>query len=298
MSQGIDVSEWQGDIDWPTIAADGIDFAIIRAGYGLEHPDPYFAANWANAASARIDRGAYLWFRSSQNPIDQAAYLAAATGPLGPEDLAPWVDFERQPGEGDTTIDGRNPREALGRLGVCLDELEHRTGRVPTIYTGPYFWRSIPGSNDPHWARYPLAIAHYGVATPDIPRPWAEAAYWQHSSAGQLPGIGGLVDLDLSLTPLITSPPGDPKEHPYMALNAPIVATITNPAGPGYWQIGADGGVFNYGGAPFIDPSIIGKPSAPITSAAVTPTGLGFYMSAADGGLYALGDAVFAGHAG
>lgn len=301
MSQGIDVSEWQGRVDWPAVALAGVDFAVVRAAYGLHHPDLTFADNWAAVANVHLLRGGYMWFKASQNPIDQADYFAAAMGPLGPDDLAPWADFEREPGESDSTIDGRPPREALGRLAVFLDELEHRTGHIPTIYTGPAFWRSIPGSNDPHWARYPLAIAHYTNAVrPDVPLPWGDFTYWQHSSAGNVPGIPGNVDLDISLVNLLTSRPGTPKEHPYMGLNAPVVTVVASPTGGGYWEVAADGGVFAFGDATPIDNGglVEKKLVAPITGAAATRSGEGLWLCAGDGGIFALGDAVFKGHAG
>lgn len=289
-THGIDVSEWQGRIDWPTVRADGIDFAVIRAGYGLAHPDPMFAANWKAAGAAGVQRAAYLWLRASQPARAQAAYLAGAMGPLDAADADPWCDFE--------TADKMPAAVALGALADFCDELEQRTGRVPVIYTGPSFWRSL-GTRTGAFGRYPLAIAEYGVAAPHVPAPWSTWTYWQHTSAGNVPGIPGRVDLDLSTVGAVTAAPANPEEHPHKMLNAPVVAVVINPAGPGYWQVGADGGVFAWGGAPGIDnqglPGM--KLNAPIVDAAATPTGHGLYLTAADGGIFALGDAAFAGSA-
>lgn len=287
-AHGIDVSEWQGPIDWPRVAGAGIGFAAIRCGDGLRHPDPRFAENWAGAGHAGVARAAYLFCRCGQPAREQAALLAASND--GGE-LAAWADLEGESARGVALS------EVLGWLGDFLDELERRDGRVPTLYTGPAFWRSIQPYSDPRWARYPLAIAHYTKrAAPDVPPPWTTYAFWQHTSSGRVPGIGGPVDLDISLVGAISQAPAPAQEHPFMHLNAPVVEVVINPAGPGYWQIAADGGVFTFGGVPAFDNDLPAKKlNAPIVSAAATPTGQGLYLSAADGGIFTLGDAAFAG---
>ena len=63
---GIDVSKHQGEIDWPKVAASGVRFAILRAGYGntATQADPYFAANYTGAKAAGLKVGAY-WYSLS-----------------------------------------------------------------------------------------------------------------------------------------------------------------------------------------------------------------------------------------
>lgn len=283
--QGIDISEWQGHVDDQAVHNAGVDFEVIRCAFGLGHPDPFFSENWAGAKAAGIARAAYLWYRDSQDPLSQAAFLASSAA--GSE-LPPWVDAER--------IETSSARFLVG-LAQLLGELERRDGRVPVLYTGPAFWISL-GKPDPAWARYPLAVAHYTTAAgPTVPAPWPAWTYWQHTSAGRVPGIGGLVDLDVSVTPLWTAAPAQPKEHPYMHLNASVVAIVVNPAGAGYWEIAGDGGVFAFGGA-------LGFPNnplpsqhlnAPIVDAKATPTGQGLLLVGADGGVFTLGDAAYAG---
>lgn len=59
--KGIDVSEWQGTIDWRKVAKDGVQFAVIHAGYGreLSQKDKYFERNYAGARAAGIKVGAF-----------------------------------------------------------------------------------------------------------------------------------------------------------------------------------------------------------------------------------------------
>ena len=72
---GIDVSYYQGNIDWAAVAGAGVEFAIIRVSDGIGFHDPKFAQNWAGAKANGIIRGAYQFFRSDDDPIAQADLL-------------------------------------------------------------------------------------------------------------------------------------------------------------------------------------------------------------------------------
>jgi hypothetical protein len=82
-----------------------------------------------------------------------------------------------------------------------------------------------------------------------------------------------------------------------LQLDAPIVAAASSKTG-GYWLVGGDGGIFDYGGAPFLG-SMGGQPlNAPVVGMAATPTGQGYWLVAADGGIFDYGDAPFLGSTG
>jgi hypothetical protein len=94
--------------------------------------------------------------------------------------------------------------------------------------------------------------------------------------------------------PTFTAPPQPVKEFPVDQVNAAPVAIVPCATG-GYWVVCSDGGVFSYGGAPFLG-SLGGQAlSAPIVTAESTPTGLGLYLLGRDGGVFAFGDAAYAG---
>src|SRR6188508_74828 len=65
-TKGIDVSKWQGTINWPAVKQGGVQFAFIRLSDGANYKDPKFATNWAGAKSAGIIRGVYQFFRPTQ----------------------------------------------------------------------------------------------------------------------------------------------------------------------------------------------------------------------------------------
>src|SRR5688572_25104565 len=86
---GIDVSYWQGTIDWPSVAAAGIDFAYIRVTHGLTVIDTQFDRNWAGARDNGIIRGAYQYLEPSEDAAEQAQLMLDLMGPLEPGDLPP-----------------------------------------------------------------------------------------------------------------------------------------------------------------------------------------------------------------
>jgi GH25 family lysozyme M1 (1,4-beta-N-acetylmuramidase) len=182
---GIDVSVFQGTVDWSAVRGDGVDFAFIRVSDGLNTPDERFAANWAGARAAGVRRGVYQFFRPSQDAIAQADLLADAVGALAPGDLPPVLDLE--------TLSGQSPAVVRARAQQWLERVEARLGVRPIIYTGPYFWRDQVGA--PAFADdYPLWVAHYTSGCPLTPAPWSRWAFHQFTDDGRVNGISGPVD--------------------------------------------------------------------------------------------------------
>ncbi len=184
--RGIDVSVYQGTIDWAAVKASGIEFAFIRSSDGLTHPDSKFARNWAGAKSAGVIRGVYQFFQPDEDPIAQADMMLDAMGPLDPGDLPPVIDVEATAGQSAATI-------AAG-VRAWVDHVAAKTGRTPIIYSGKYFWNDNVGSDA--FVTYPLWIPAYGPVCPDLPDPWTRWAFFQFSSTGAVPGISGNVDMD------------------------------------------------------------------------------------------------------
>lgn len=184
---GIDVSYWQGAIDWPAVAADGIEFAFIRASHGLGTIDTRYQENWAGARAAGIMRGTYQYFSPGEDVIAQADLMLEMMGPLEPDDLPPVIDVEE--------TNGVAPEVIAERVGQWLEYVEAATGRTPIIYSGKYFWNDNVGSDA--YRDYPLWIPQYGPVCPDLPDPWTDWVFFQTSSTGRVAGITGNVDTDL-----------------------------------------------------------------------------------------------------
>jgi lysozyme len=182
---GIDVSSYQGEIDWKRVKAAGVIFAFARVSDGLAVVDQRFADNYAAMKRAGLRRGAYQYFRASADPRAQADLLLGAVRPLGLPDLPLVADVE--------TADGMPPEEVRARLAQWLARVEHRTRRRPIVYTSPSMGEVLGGQ----FAAHPLWVAHYEVDCPTVPLGWERWTFWQHSSDGRVAGVSGPVDLNL-----------------------------------------------------------------------------------------------------
>ncbi len=192
---GVDVSKWQGSIDWSAMAADGVVFAFVRVSDGTGYVDEYFDANWQGAKAQGIRVGAYQFFRPSQDPAAQAQLLLDKMGPLQPGDLPPVLDVEVTEGLGGATI--------ASAIQTWMDTVEGALGVKPIIYTSPGFWNGSVGSDA--FGAYPLWVAHWGVECPTLPGGWTDWVFHQFSDSGNVGGKspvdedwfnGSMADLD------------------------------------------------------------------------------------------------------
>jgi lysozyme len=184
--QGIDVSEFQGSINWSSVHASGRGFAIARVSDGTGHSDPTFATNWAGIKAAGMVRGVYQFFRASEDPTAQANLLVSAVGTLGADDLPPVADVEVSDGVSGATL--------VANLATWVSVIKSKTGRTPMIYSAPGFWDPLPSTGQ--FAGEVLWVANWQVSCPDTPTPWTGWTFWQSADNGSVPGISGAVDLD------------------------------------------------------------------------------------------------------
>jgi lysozyme len=183
---GVDVSYYQGVIDWTAAKGAGVQFAFVRVSDGTRLSDPKFAANWSATSAAGIAHGAYQFFRPDEDPVAQADLLIAAVGSYKTGDLPPVIDVETTGGVDAATL-------AQG-VDTWLTKVSNGLGVTPIIYTGPSFWRSNLESVDD--AADPLWVAEYTSQCPQVAGAWTTWSFWQYSQTGQLAGFSGAVDLD------------------------------------------------------------------------------------------------------
>ena len=180
---GIDVSAYQGRIDWPEVARNRVRFAFIKASEGATLRDPRFARNWREARAAGVLRGAYHYFQPNRDGRLQAD-LFARTVPLAPGDLPPVLDVEAA-----NFHDVAVLRREVARW---LRLIEAHYGVRPILYSNHSFYqRHLAG----HFDDYPLWLAHYEVERPTLPR--SKWIIWQHSDESYVPGIRGVVDFNV-----------------------------------------------------------------------------------------------------
>jgi lysozyme len=180
---GIDVSHYQGEVDWPAVAASGVRFAFIKATDGVDDVDPRFAQNWAGAKIAGMIRGAYHFFRPRLDAQQQAAHFLRV---VAMDDLAlpPALDVE--------VTDGLAPPALQAGIKTWLEAVRAAFGCTPIVYTDPSFWRRNVAAD---FSAYHLWLACY-AAEPEVPATWHAWTFWQHTDRGNVNGISGQVDLN------------------------------------------------------------------------------------------------------
>lgn len=179
--QGVDVSEYQGEIDWPALARQGISFAFVKATEGSGYTDPFFAQNLSGAQAAGLYVGAYHFFSYDSPGQTQAENFIAAV-PQTPGALPPVVDVEYY---GSYYLFPQQAQKARRELAVLLHALEAHYGQKPILYTTARAWRQyICGA----FEEYPLWLRSvYGPPAENGPQ-WA---FWQYTDRGRLAGISG-----------------------------------------------------------------------------------------------------------
>lgn len=182
--QGVDVSHYDGAVDWAQVKAAGITFAFTKATESDDYVDPTFATNWAGMKAAGIVRGAYHFFDPSVSATTQASYVLGTVGTLEAGDLPIVLDFEQ--------LDGASEATAVADAVTFLAAVTKATGKTAILYMSSDF---LSGSY-PALAPYTLWVANYGVSCPGMPSEWSTWKLWQSSDSGSVSGISDAVDLD------------------------------------------------------------------------------------------------------
>ena len=190
--EGIDVSHWQGTIDWAKVRAAGKVFAFAKATEGTSFKDDRYNANRSGALANGIKFGAYHFARPENDPVREADWFVNNMN-LTHGMLLPVLDLERT---GSRSVSG-----LTSWVKTWVQRVYDRTGAKAMIYASPSFWRTY--LNNTRWfadnGYAMLWVAHWGVSSPSVPadnwggRSWT---FWQYSSSGTVAGISGRVDLD------------------------------------------------------------------------------------------------------
>ena len=194
MIKGIDISHWQGTVEWVAIP-DEYKYVFLKATEGTGFVDDQFALNWIYGAGEEdILRGAYHFWRYDFDGTAQAEHffdIVSATGDLG--ELPPVIDLEdtRAPKGGDIVI----------RMRQMLQRTEELFGVQPIIYTAQWWWNPWTLSNT-GFGDYDLWVADYTWYSNVLNKPrympagWDDWQIWQHSCKGSVPGVQAECDLN------------------------------------------------------------------------------------------------------
>lgn len=189
--QGIDVSYWQGDIDWRRVRQAGIEFAFIKATEGGDHLDPKFRQNWEAAKRAGIARGAYHFIYWCRPASEQADWFIRNV-PNDPDALPPVLDLEWHP-DSKTCPKKISRGRALKKIKIILEAMERHTGKRPIIYTDPRFHKDILEGQFEDYHFWLRSVA----AEPHVRYPGRKWAFWQFTATGHVPGVSGNCDRNI-----------------------------------------------------------------------------------------------------
>lgn len=185
--RGIDISEFQGEIDFEEVRRSGIEAVYIRVGAG-EYTDEYFAENYERAKAAGLKIGFYHYVtaRSVEEGRRQARFFASLAAGREP-DMRLAMDFEYF---GSLSVSQIN---AISE--AYLDELTALTRREAVIYSDLSNARNI--FSRALAEKYPLWAAQYGADEPSANGKWREWVGFQYTDEGRVGGIYGNVDRNI-----------------------------------------------------------------------------------------------------
>ena len=186
--KGIDISNWQGSINFSDVKNSGVQIVYIQATEGNFFTDPYLQEFYDEASSKGLSIGFYHFFSPSVSADEQAKYFTKAISGMTSE-CRLVLDLEQSGGIG---------ADELSRIAVdFLENVKANSGLDVALYT----YASFANNNITTGyglENYPLWIAEYGTSYPESNPIWGTSyAGWQYSDTGYTPGVNGNSDLDI-----------------------------------------------------------------------------------------------------
>ena len=187
---GIDISKWQGEIDWNEVRGAGVAFAFMKATEGGDHTDDRFESYWRGARAAGIAHAPYHFYYFCTPAADQARWYIANV-PKSSVHLPPVLDVEWN--HASKTCKTRpDPDTVRKEMKVWMDIVGRHFGKRPIIYTTVDFHRE---NLDGHFRGYQFWLRSVAAHPQDIypDHPWT---FWQYTGTGIMPGIKGNTDIN------------------------------------------------------------------------------------------------------
>lgn len=187
---GIDISKWQGEIDWNEVRKAGVAFVFMKATEGGDHTDARFESYWRGARAAGIAHAPYHFYYFCRPAREQAAWFIANV-PRESVQMPPVLDVEWN--HASRTCTSRpDPETVRTEMKVWMDIVGQHYGKRPIIYTPVDFHRE---NLDGHFNGYQFWLRSVAAHPQDIypDHPWT---FWQYTGTGMMNGIKGDTDIN------------------------------------------------------------------------------------------------------
>lgn len=179
---GIDVSSWQGNVDWSAQRDAGNRFAYVKATEGTGYTNPYFAQQYNGSYNVGMIRGAYHFALPNKSSGRTQANFFVRNGGGWSSDgktLPGALDMEWNPYG--ATCYGKTKSQMRSWMNSFLNRYKTLTGRYPVIYTNTNWWNQCVGSDTSFANKSPLWIARYGSSAGSLPPGWGWYTFWQYT---------------------------------------------------------------------------------------------------------------------
>ncbi|KIK63283.1 glycoside hydrolase family 25 protein [Collybiopsis luxurians FD-317 M1] len=187
--KGIDVSHYQGTIDWSSVAANGIKFVFIKATEGTTFLDPNFSENYDGATKVGLIRGGYHFAHpDSSSGATQADYFLAHGGGWTADGITLPGMLDIEYNDDGAECYGLSASAMVSWIKDFSNTYHSKTGRYPIIYSTTDWWTTCTGNSAAFADDNPLFIAHYASSIGTIPAGWPFATFWQYADSGPNPG--------------------------------------------------------------------------------------------------------------
>ncbi|MFF5174667.1 lysozyme [Micromonospora sp. NPDC000089] len=186
---GMDVSGYQGNVNWSAAYGNGARFAYVKATEGTGYTNPYFAQQYNGSFNVGMIRGAYHFALPDRSSgATQANYFVDHGGGWSADGktLPGALDIEYNP-YGSTCF-GLSQASMRSWIASFVNQYQARTGRWATIYTTTDWWSTCTGNTSQFAANSPLWIARYSSSVGTLPAGWGTYSFWQYADAGTYPG--------------------------------------------------------------------------------------------------------------
>lgn len=187
---GMDVSSYQGNVNWSGAYANGARFAYIKATEGTGYTNAYFAQQYNGSYNVGMIRGAYHFARPNlSSGAYQADYFVNHGGGWSGDGktLPGALDIEWNPYSGGTCY-GLSQSGMVAWIKSFSDEYHARTSRWPVIYTATSWWSECTGNRGDFTSTNPLWVARYASSVGTLPYAWSYYTFWQNADSGTFPG--------------------------------------------------------------------------------------------------------------